>query len=768
VVKSQDLNVVGRSLLRVDGEVKVTGRAIYAADLELPGMIYAKVLRSPFAHAKLVSIDARKAERLPGVFTVLTRDTIGEFKHFGSAYKDQTIVATEKVRYVGDPVAAVAAENDAIAEEALSLIEAQYEEIPVVTTIEEALAPSCPLVHELKPAEGNLYAHHFELPEQFKRTNICFHYEYRKGKTGEAFDQADHILEDTFTFPQVQHYSMEPHVTVANVEGERITVWAATQDPFTLREHLASIFSLPRSMVRVIVPFVGGAFGGKLSVKTEPITVALSWKARRPVKLVQSAEESFKTITRHPARIVLKSGVTRDGQLIGRECEIYLNTGAYADAGPRVAQKAAYRSIGPYRIPNIKIVAYAVYTNTVPAGAFRGFGSVQVAWAYECHTDTVAKKLGMDPLDFRLKNLLKKGEPYTPGDTPVDCNLREGLVRVAKTLAWGRKKSNAHTGKGLSCCIKDAGGSYKIASAAVKLAADGSVLLLSGAVDFGQGALTALTQVLAEELDISPKQIAVAQLDTDVTPYDVATSASRSTTVMGLCVQRAARDVKKKLLRAASRALGEKAARLKMGKGKIYNSAGQALSYEDVVSRNFGSKWGEVVGFGSYQDKKDKRAALGARTVFWEVSWGGAEVEVDPETGTLKLRKYISATDVGKAINPLHCAAQDEGGVMFGIGHTVFEEMIYTNGQLANPSLIDYRIARFGDLPDKLHTELIENGNGPGPYGSKGMGEGGILPVAPAITNAVADAIGVRMFSLPLTPERVWRAIKTSQSTKSQ
>ena len=760
MVNPQDLKVVGRDHSRVDGEAKVTGRAIYAADIELPGIIYGKILRSPLAHARLVNIDARKAERVPGVFTVLTREDIGRFKHFGSAYKDQSIVAVEKVRYAGDPVAAVAAENEAIAEEALSLIKAQYEEIPAVTTIEEALEPGCPLVHELKPAEGNLYAHQYQVPERFKETNICYHYEYTKGNSDEAFKQADFIFEDTYTFPQVQHCSMEPHVTVANVEGDRITVWAATQDPFTLREHLAGIFSLPQSKVRVIVPFVGGAFGGKLSVKMEPITVALSWKARRPVKLVQSVEESFKTITRHPARIRLKSGVTRDGRLIGRECEIYLNTGAYADAGPRVAQKAAYRSIGPYRIPHLKILAYAVYTNTVPAGAFRGFGSVQVTWANESHTDIVAKKLGMDPLDFRLKNLLKKGEPYTPGDTPVDCSLREGLLRVAKTLAWGQKNNKRNTGKGLSCCIKDAGGSYKIASAAIKLAADGSILLLTGTVEIGQGAFTALSQVVAEELDVPIEQITVAQLDTDVTPYDVATSASRSTTVMGLCVQRAAWDVKKQLLRAASRAFNENVARLSMAKGKVYNSKSQALSYEEIVIRNFGSKWGEMVGFGSYQDKKDKRAALGALTVFWEVSWGGAEVEVDPETGAVKLLKYVSATDVGKAINPLNCTAQDEGAVVFGIGHTLFEEMSYSDGHLINPNLVDYHVPKFSDLPGQLHTDLVENRNGPGPYGSKGMGEGGILAIAPAITNAVADAIGVRMFSLPLTPERVWQGMK--------
>lgn len=759
--KSQAFNIVGGAHLRVDGEEKVTGKAVYTGDFEIAGMTYGKILRSPFPHAKLVKIDTHKAERLSGVITVLTRQDLSEFSlYYGAAYKDQGILAVDKVRYGGDPVAAVVAVDEATAEEALTLIEADYEELPVVTTIEEALMPNAPLVHGASPTQGELHGYHYQAAEKFAGTNICYHFSFAKGDIAEGFKKAHHIFEDTFTFPRVQHYSMEPHTTIAHVEGDRITLWASTQDPFTLREHLAGIFHVPLNKVRVIVPYVGGGYGGKLSVKTEPIAVALSWKIRRPVKLALSVEESFQTVTRHPARFRLKTGVSRDGRLIARECEIYMDTGAYADAGPRVTQKAGYRANGPYRIPHVKTDAYTVYTNTVPAGAFRGFGTLQVTWAYESQMDIIAGKLGMDALDFRLKNLLKKGEEYTPGDTPVDCDLKEGLLLAAQGIGWKRKKAMPNKGKGLSCCMKDGGGTYKVASAAVKMNSDGSIVLLTGTVEIGQGARTALSQIVAEELGVSLGQVIVAQLDTDVTPYDAATNASSSTVVMGLSTQRAAQDLKRQLFRKAAKALRSEADRLTLRDGKIYNQKGQAISFEDLMTKCFGAGAGEMIGRGSYQDKKSKKAVLGSPTTFWEISWGGVEVEVDPDTGKIKVLKYLSIADVGRAIHPLQCTGQDEGSVMFAIGHTLLEEMVYKDGQLVNPNLIDYRVPNFHDLPKSFETILIENRNGPGPYGSKGMGEGGLLPVASAIGNAVYNAVGVRIYDLPLTPEKVWRGIR--------
>ncbi|MFQ5852916.1 MAG: xanthine dehydrogenase family protein molybdopterin-binding subunit [Candidatus Binatia bacterium] len=759
--KAQSLRSVGSAYPRVDGEAKITGKALYTVDLELPGMTHGKILRSPYPHARLLKIDASKAERLPGVVAVLTREDLSSLNpYYGAAYKDQPIVATDKVRYVGDPVAAVAAVDEGSAEEALTLIDVSYEELPAVITLKEALAPNASLVHEAPASEGELHGYHYSPPEEFKGTNVCYRFRYARGDTAEGFKKAAYVFEDTFIFPRVQHYSMEPHTTVADVESDRINIWASTQDPFTLQHHLAGVFKIPVNRVRVIVPYVGGAYGGKLSVKIEPLVAALSWKARAPVRIALSAEESFKTVTRHRARYRLKTGVRRDGRLIARECEIYMDTGAYADAGPRVTQKAGYRALGPYRIPHAKTEAYTVYTNTVPAGAFRGFGSLQVTWAYESQMDIIAERLGIDALHFRLKNLLRKGDQYTAGDRPLDCNLNEGLLRAAQAIGWKKRPKAPNRGKGLSCCMKDGGGTYKIASAAVKMNPDGSIVILTGTVEIGQGALTAMTQVVAEELGVSPDRIFVAHLDTDVTPYDAATNASSSTVVMGLCVQRAAQDLKRQLLRRAVRAVKSKGEHLTLRDGKIYYKKGQSISFEEVMTKSFGAKGGEIVGKGSYQDKKSKKAVLGSPTTYWEVSWGGAEVEVDQDTGEIKLLKYVSIADVGKAIHPVLCTGQDEGSVMFAIGHTLFEEMVYSNGHLVNPNVIDYRLPSFGDLPEQFETILFENRNGPGPYGSKGMGEGGLLPVASAIGNGVYNAVGVRIHDLPITPEKLWRAMK--------
>ena len=758
--KAPVLQIVGQAKLRSDGEEKVTGNAIYTVDVKLPGMAHGKILRSPYAHARITRIDASKAERLPGVFAVITRKDQTSLGMFGAAYKDQTIVAIDKARYAGDPVAAVAAVDEATAEQALELFEVDYEELPAVTNLDEALAPGAPLVHDAAASGGEMMGQRYEPPRQFSGTNLCYCFSYAKGDAEEGFKKADHVFEDTFSFPRVHHFSMEPHATIAAVEGDRITLWSATQEPFTLRDHLADIFHLPLNKIRIIVPYVGGGYGGKLAVKTEPLAVALSWKAKRPVRLAHTVEESFKTVTRHPARVRIKTGVMKDGTLVARQCLIHMETGAYADAGPRVTQKAGYRCFGPYRLTHMKTDAYTVYTNTVPAGAYRGFGTLQVTWAYESQMDIIAEKLGLDPLEFRVKNLLKKGELYTPGDTPVDCDLKAGLLRVAKEIGWQQKNRKPNRGKGLAVCMKDGGGTYKVASAAVKMNADGSVVLLTGTVEIGQGARTALSQVVAEELGLPFEAITVAQLDTDVTPYDANTNASSSTVVMGLAVQRAAQDLRRQLLGHAAKILKTKPASLTLRSGKVHGTKGQNLSFEELMQRVFLSKAGEMIGRGAYQGVKSKKAALGSPTTFWEISWGAAEVEVDRETGQVKLTKYTSLADVGQAIHPVLCEGQDEGGVMNAIGHSLLEEMIYKDGQLVNPNLVDYRVPSFNDLPKEFETILVESHNGPGPFGSKGTGEGGLLPVASAIANAVFRATGLRLYALPLTPEKVWRELQ--------
>ncbi len=406
----QIFKVVGTNAHRVDAIEKVSGKAIYTSDIQLPGMAHARILRSPVAHARLVKVDASKAKEFPGVIATLTRDDIQGFNFkYGATYKDQSIVAVDKVRYVGDPVAAVLADTPDIAEQALELIEVEYDELAKVTNLEEAMAAGAIQVHEGGVARAELRGSTYGAPERFSGTNICYYLTFGREEAEKGFAKADHIFEDTFRFQKVQHFSLEAHNNVAYYDGEKLTVWASCQDPFTLRDHLSAIFRLPCNRIRVIVPYVGGGYGGKLYVKAEPISAALSWMTRRPVKLQLSINESFKTVTRHPARVTVKTGVTKDGKLIARDCQVYMDTGAYADAGPRVTQKAGYRALGPYRIPYAKVEAYGVYTNTVPAGAFRGFGALQVTWAYESQMDMIAERLGIDPLEFRIKNLTQEG-----------------------------------------------------------------------------------------------------------------------------------------------------------------------------------------------------------------------------------------------------------------------------------------------------------------------------------------------------------------------
>ena len=757
--KVEKYNVIGKAQLRNDGVEKVTGKALYTVDVDLPGMAHGKILRSPYAHARLLRVDASKAEQLSGVLAVVTREDQKRLRMFGAAYKDQTIVAVDKVRYAGDPVAAVAAVDEATAARALELIEVDYEELPAVTSIDEALADNAPLVHDTSASGGELMGQRYEAPKEFNGTNLCYRFSYANGDTDAGFLKADHIFENTFTFPRVQHFSMEPHATVADFTGDRITLWAGTQEPFTLREHLADIFHLPQSKIRVIVPYVGGGYGGKLAVKTEPLAAVLSWKAKRPVRLAHSIEESFKTVTRHPARVRIKTGVSKDGTLVARQCVIHMETGAYADAGPRVTQKAGYRCFGPYRIPHLKTDSFTVYTNTVPAGAYRGFGTLQVTWAYESQMDIIADKLGMDPLEFRIKNLLKKGDLYTPGDTPVDCDLKAGLLQAAEEIGWKQKVTEPNRGRGLAVCMKDGGGTYKVSSAAVKMNADGSVVLLTGTVEVGQGARTALSQVVAEELAIPFDAVTVAQLDTEITPYDVNTNASSSMVVMGLSVQRAAQDLKRQILRHAAKILKVKSAQLQLSGGKIVGAENLSLSFVELMQNVFLSRSGELIGRGAYQSIKSPKAALGSPTNFWEISWGAAEVQVDRETGEITLLKYVSLADVGRAIHPVQCEGQDEGGVMNAIGHSLLEEMVYKDGQLLNPNLVDYRVPSFNTLPKNFETILVESHNGPGPFGAKGTGEGGLLPVAAAIGNAVYHATGLRLYDLPMTPEKVWRGL---------
>jgi CO/xanthine dehydrogenase Mo-binding subunit len=764
------MTVIGTNVRRIDGVEKVSGQGLYTGDLRLPGMAYAKVLRSPLPHARIRRIDSRKAAALPGVVAVVSRDNLNVASNaFGAYVKDQQILATDKVRYVGDMVAAVAAVEDGVAEEAARLIHVEYEELPAVYTIEEALRDGALLVHEnlagrKDPHYGRGGAHIVH-----DQSNICFHFRHQRGEVDQGFRVSDFVFEDAFSFPSAQHYPMEPHVCVAQFDGEVLQVWSATQSPFPVRQELARVFGLPFSAVRVIVPYVGGGYGAKSGIKTEGIAACLSRIAGRPVRLAFSADETFKTICQPRAKMTIKTGVKKNGTFVARQCEVYLNGGAYANSGPSVTEKAGYRAHGPYRIPHVLTNAYSVYTNTVPAGAFRGFGGPQVAFAYETHLDMIAERLGIDAYEIRMKNLLERGESFAEGDTPIDCDLKAGLKRIADAVGWqSRNKNDAPRGPkrkgiGIATAVKDGGGTNKPANAAVKIFNDGSVLLSTGSVEVGQGMRTAFLQVVAEELSVPPERVRVAGLDTHYTPFDKGTNASSATAIMGQAVQKAAQDACGQFLQAAATVLHAPLSDIRLDNGMVLCGE-QKLSFPEVMQRYFRDTEGEIWGRGFFKVSRDDNVPLGYPSPFWEIGLGAAEVEVDSETGEVKILSYVSLTDAGKMIHPLQCHAQDEGAAVFGLGQALFEDLVYQDGELINGSLVDYRLPRFGDLPESFTTYIMEGGGGPGPYGAKGMGEGGILAVAPAVANAVHNAITTRIQAVPLIPEMVWNGINKIKS----
>ena len=593
------MEAVGENFNRVDGHGKVTGQALYTGDLQIPGVIVGKVLRSPVAHARIQKIDWQNAAELPGVIAVLTRENCQvATPYIGSMIKDQPLVALDKVRYAGDIVAAVAATDASIADQALGRIRVDYEELPAMTSVDEALRSGAPLIHEtLRRARPPQYGRgaSYIVHEQ---TNICHHFRYERGNIEDGLRESDIIFEDTFHFPSAHHYPMESNVSVADFRGDGITIWTGTQGPFALRQELSRVFGLPLSQVQVIVPYVGGGYGGSKGLVPSIIGAALSRLAGRPVKVNFSAEENFKTICQPRAKIVMKTGLKKDGTFVARRCEIFLNAGAYVNSTPSVAEKAGYRGHGPYRFPYVRTDAYAVYTNTVPTGSFRGFGGPQVAFAYESHVDMIAHRMHIDPLEIRRKNLLRKGEEFAPGDTPTDCDLESALEQVANAISWGEpQKANGapgiRRGKGVACALKDGGGTRKAAHAMVKLLNDGSALVSSASVEIGQGIQTVLQQIVAQELGLPPDKIRIGEIDTRYTPFDQATNASSATVLMGSAVLSAVRNARDELLNVAASALGAPVSEVKFHDGSILCRE-QSFSVAEIMRRCFGETGGEI------------------------------------------------------------------------------------------------------------------------------------------------------------------------------
>src|SRR6266511_2016049 len=759
---------VGVSVPMIDSQERVTGTIAYALNAELPGTLVGQVLRSPHPHARIVGVDASRAERLAGVVAVLTRNDLVDqdelFPYFGPVIRDQGVVAIDKVRFVGDPVAAVAAIDEDTAREALDLIEVEYQELAAVFDAEEALQPGAPILHERFPAISSGFADvilHLDVG-----TNRCNHFKLRKGDVEEGFKQADLVLEDVFRCPPVQHVPLEPHVTLAQVENGRVTVWAGTQTPHVIRAQLAEIFRIPLSHVRVVVHTLGGAYGAKCYPKLEPLAAVLAWKARRPVKIVLTRAEDFLAVSKHGLTIHLKTGAKRDGTLVARQATCYFNAGAYADISPRLIKNGGYGTAGPYRIANVHIDSYAVYTNIVPAGAFRGYGISQGAWAYESQMDMLADELGMDPLELRLKNVLRDGDTFATGETVHDMHYEELLRDAARAIDWQPAPPSpfegeglgvrARRGKAITCVIKGTV-TPSTSSASVKLNEDGSLNVLTSSVEMGQGAKTVLAQIAAEEASLPLEKVAVSEPDTDSTPYEQQTSSSRTTFSMGSAVGLAVRDVRRQLLVLAAEQLEASAEDLVAQDGRVAVKGveDRSLSYGEVVRK---SRRGNLLGHGSFvtQGGLHPETGQGIASVHWHHATAGCEVEVDTETGKIAVVRFHSNVFAGRMVNPRQCELQTEGSTLFGLGQALFEERLYEGGQLTNPNLSDYMIPSFEDLPCQLTTRIFEQ---PGVSEMHGIGETSVPPVMPAIANAVARALGVRITDLPLTPEKVLKAL---------
>jgi CO/xanthine dehydrogenase Mo-binding subunit len=729
----------------------VTGALPYAVNLKLPQELAVKVLRSLAPHGTIKNLEVSEAEKLPGVVAVLTAadfDEPGKPNLLSGAFvKDQPVVARDRVRYIGEPVALVAAETEEIAEQALDWIVVDYEELPAVYDAVEAMEAGAPVLHDTYP--GNRFVHA----------------RLRHGDLAASFSAADEIVEETFTSPLAQQASLEPHVTAAQWSNHKtLTVWTASQAPFLVRKALAELFGLNHEDVRVIVPPLGGGYGGKGHLRIEPMVAALAWKTSgRPVKLVLSRAEEFVTVTKHAATIRIKSGVRRDGSLTARQVTIYWNGGAYADASPGLVRASLVRSLGPYRLPAAQVDAYGIYTNLPPAGAFRGAMSSQTTWAYESHMDTIAHRLNADPLAFRLQNLLRDGDTFATGETMHDVHFAECLETAAKGLGWeaapereaGREQIWLKRGRGLAVMIKSTIAASK-SQCRLVLDENGRVTLYTSTVEMGQGAHTALAQILAGALELPLARVSVVGPDTAQTPFDSTTSASRSTQMMGNAVMNGVEELKSKLIQASVPFFELPREQLAAGGGCVFalTEPEQCIPFNEIL-RRMGLAELEAQGEASAKTELDPETGQGVGSPHYHQGAGACEVEVDTQTGKVRVLRYFASSFAGKVVNPSLAELQNDGNVIFGMGPALMEEMVVSDGQVTNPNLSDYQIPSFLDAPGELASFLLEA------EGSDfhGIGEMTLPPVAPAIANAIYDATGVRIRDLPLTPEKILRAL---------
>ena len=711
-------------------------------------------------------MDVDKARRLSGVRAVITAKDVPQRK-YSYSIKDETIFAIDKVRYIGDAVAAVAAVDEETAEEALGLIDVDYEELPAVFDAEEAMREGAPLVHEdlgdcsVRPA---YQASWHPVPG----TNIVHRAVHEHGDVEAGFQKSDYLFEDTFRASQIHHCYMEPHAVVATAAAGSVTVWGCFQEVFPLRTLLADLFGMTESKVRVICTKVGGGFGGKISPRLEPSAVALSLKTGKPIKIVMTRTEEFTAAAGStPAVVKIKTGVHRDGTLIAKEVHFLWDTGAYAE-GLAPTNRAMKDGIGPYRTANIRITSTLVYTNKIRGAQLRGLGVPEAAWAIESQMDMIAETLGVDPYDLRMKNMLDEGDTNPIGDVVHSIGLKECLRKAADAIGWGKPKEK-NVGRGLAVIAKSPTTHSSISGAYVQFNEDGSAQVLVGASEIGQGMGVVLSQIAAEELGLPLEAVGITSADTSVTPYDRGTFSSRVTFYTGLAVKKAADDAKTQLLEMASKIAEIPKSDLAVENQRIVSKKHPefSLTFRQVIERAHMSEK-PILGRGSAGGKGDypslpHKAQAREYTPGWKYAAQAVEVKVDEETGIVKVAKIVSAHDVGKSLNPLTVKGQIVGGAIMGLGYALHERLHFEEGRVTNPSFMDYRIPSAQEIPEVIPI-CVEVPLPEGPFGAKGIGELAVVGVAPAIGNAIYDAMRVRIKELPLYPGRVLAKIEENAS----
>ena len=771
-----DLEYVGQRVLRRDGPAKVTGQAKYTVDIQLPGMLVGRVLRSPHPHARILSIDTSRAERLKGVKAVITgKDTLGIRHGFVETPRypaDQHVLATEKVRFVGEEVAALAAIDPYVAEEALSLIEVEYEPLPSVFDPEEAMLPDAPEIHLPHPKVQEPYS------------NIAGKTESGWGDVEKGFSEADYVRQDRFESHLRTHGYLEPQATAAQFEpGGKLNVWTSSQGPFVKRSKLASTLGLPLSSVRVQKAYVGGAFGGKIDLFSHEFCAALlSMKTARPVKIVASREEIFAAY-RHgqPLIVELKTGVKKDGTLVAQQVRVINNCGAYRGSGVVVIFLSWGFIMLPYRLPNLKYEGYAVYTNNPIRAPQRGHGAPQIRFAVDSQLDMIAEELGIDPIEIRLRNARKPGEQLPNGDNVHNCGLSECIEKAAEHTGfhekYGQSKSappsEGRVRRGIGIGVSSYFGGSLIypnsSSVVVKMNDDGTVTLLTGALDIGQGAETILCQIVAEELKVPVEEIQVIAADTETTPVDIGAWISGGAYVSGNATREAATEVRKKLLDIGAEEMEANAEDLVLENKSIYvkGSPEQRLTFTKLVAASIQKHRGDpIIGQGHWRTMRDEpfHPSLATTKGRWSENYAFdaqiAEVEVDIETGQARVVRAVTAHDCGFPINPLLVEGQIDGQVSMALGHALLEEVVMKEGQTVNPSWLDYRMPTIHEMALSEYIDVItEHYTMDRPYRTKEVGEGYVSAMLAAIANAVYDAVGVRLYSTPFTPEKILRGL---------